>query len=465
MGDGARARVAAMAYAIDFLLDVFRAHGSERALAWRGTTLDFRGLAELVAERTVWAEQQSIGPGVPVILAGDFSFRSIATLLALIARRAIIIPLTDAALLTLDSSLADAGAQFVIDQRGEVETVERRPAGPPNDLYRVLAERDSCGLVLFTSGSSGRPKAVVHDFERLLEKFKTPRPGMVTLNFLMFDHWGGLNTLLGCLAAGRLTVLPETRKPDDILELVERYRIELLPTTPTFLNMILVSRALDRHDTSSLQLITYGAEPMPASTLARVREALPNVELRQTYGMIELGVMRAKSKSAESLWVKLGGAGYTLRVVDGILQVKAESAMLGYLNAPSPFTDDGYFITGDRVEQDGEYFKILGRDSDLINVGGQKVYPAEVETVILELPDVADVAVYGERNSLLGNIVSADVVVNGEFDPAALRVTIKAHCAAALQPYMVPMRINFPKEPLQTARLKRRRGPASGVPG
>jgi long-chain acyl-CoA synthetase len=131
--------------------------------------------------------------------------------------------------------------------------------------------------------------------------------------------------------------------------------------------------------------------------------------------------------------------------------------MLGYLNAPSPFTEDGYFITGDRVEQDGEYLKILGRDSDLINVGGQKVYPAEVETVILELPEVADATVYGERNILTGNIVCADVTTVGEIDPNSLRLKIKQHCAATLQPYMVPVRINFPKETLQTARLKRRR--------
>ncbi len=130
-------------------------------------------------------------------------------------------------------------------------------------------------------------------------------------------------------------------------------------------------------------------------------------------------------------------------MVNGILQVKAESAMLGYLNAPSPFTEDGYFVTGDRVEQDGEYLKILGRDSDLINVGGQKVYPAEVETVILELPEVVDAAVYGERNILTGSIVCADVTTTGDVDPDALRLKIKQHCAASLQPYMVPVRINF----------------------
>ena len=93
--------------------------------------------------------------------------------------------------------------------------------------------------------------------------------------------------------------------------------------------------------------------------------------------------------------------------------------------------------------------KILGRDSDLINVGGQKVYPAKVETAILELPEVADAAVYGERNMLTGKIVCADVTTVGDVDPAALRLKIKQHCAACLQPFMVPVRINFPKETLQ----------------
>src|SRR5947208_15436491 len=114
---------------------------------------------------------------------------------------------------------------------------------------------------------------------------------------------------------------------------------------------------------------------MPASTLTGLRKVFLHVEVRQTYGLIELGVLRAKSQSSDSLWVKVGGEGYDLRVVDGILHIKADSAMLGYLNAPSPFSEDGYFITGDRVELDGEYMRFLGRESELINVGGQKVFP------------------------------------------------------------------------------------------
>jgi long-chain acyl-CoA synthetase len=446
-----------MTYNIDFLLEGFRARGTSPVLAWRGQTLDFATLTEMVENRIAWAEREGIGLGTPVALIGDFSFTSVAMLLALIARKAIVIPLTEATYDTLGSLMEDVAPQFLVNACGPELTLERRLAPKTNDFYRILIDRGSSGLVLFTSGSTGRPKAVVHDFEKLLQKFKTPRPGMITLNFLLFDHWGGLNTLFSCLASCHLTVLPEGRKPDEILELVEKFKIALLPTTPTFLNMILVSRALERHDTSSLRLISYGAEPMPASTLARIREALPAVELRQTYGMIELGVMRAKSQSSDSLWVKLGGEGFQLRVVDGLLQVKADSAMLGYLNAPSPFTEDGYFMTRDRVEQDGDYFKVLGRDSDLINVGGQKVYPAEVETLILEVPEVVDVAVYGERNMLTGNIVCADVTTSPDADQNALRLKIKHYCAARSQPYMVPVRINFPRESLHTMRLKRRR--------
>ena len=99
-----------------------------------------------------------------------------------------------------------------------------------------------------------------------------------------------------------------------------------------------------------------------------LNKIFPQVKILQTYGLIELGVLRSKSKKNDSLWVKIGGEGYKTRIIDGILQIQARSAMLGYLNAPSPFTEDGWFKTGDTVEVDGEYIKILGRKSEIINV-------------------------------------------------------------------------------------------------
>ena len=108
----------------------------------------------------------------------------------------------------------------------------------------------------------------------------------------------------------------------------EKFRAELLPVTPTFLNLLLLSGAHKRRDLSSLKVISYGAESMPEGTLQRLARLFPNVRLQQTYGLIELGALRTKSKSSDSLWVRVGGEGYQTRVVDGMLQIKSRSAAM-----------------------------------------------------------------------------------------------------------------------------------------
>jgi len=173
-----------------------------------------------------------------------------------------------------------------------------------------------------------------------------------------------------------------------------------------------------------------------------------------------LGILQSKSRNADSLWVRIGGQGYETRVVDGLLHVKARSSMLGYLNAPSPFTDDGWFNTNDAVEVDGEYVRILGRKSDIINVGGEKVYPAEVENVIQELDEVAEAMVYGEKHAITGNIVCADVTSVSPLDSSAekeLVARVKQHCREKLQRYKVPLRVNIVTEQQHTERFKKSR--------
>ena len=115
--------------------------------------------------------------------------------------------------------------------------------------------------------------------------------------------------------------------------------------------------------------------------------------------------------------------------------------MLGYLNAPSPFTDDGWFNTGDEVEVDGEYIKILGRKSEIINVGGEKVYPQEVENVILELPNVAETTVYAEKNPILGNIVCAKIRLLEFEEEKSFTSRLKKYCREKMQNYKVPVKV------------------------
>jgi long-chain acyl-CoA synthetase len=139
--------------------------------------------------------------------------------------------------------------------------------------------------------------------------------------------------------------------------------------------------------------------------------------------------------------------------------------MLGYLNAPSPFTRDGWLNTGDAVECDGDYIRILGRTSEIINVGGEKVYPAEVESVIQERDDVAEVTVYGERNAITGQMVCARVTPTlelGSDQVADFVADLKRYCRARLKPYQVPVRIQLKSEAQHNARFKRVRRLAEG---
>ena len=100
--------------------------------------------------------------------------------------------------------------------------------------------------MLFSSGSTGKPKAALHDFAVLLEKFRTPRPRHRMMAFLLFDHIGGINTLFTSLATGGTLVITSDRRPDAVAALIERHKVETLPTTPTFLNLLLLSEAHKR---------------------------------------------------------------------------------------------------------------------------------------------------------------------------------------------------------------------------
>jgi acyl-CoA synthetase (AMP-forming)/AMP-acid ligase II len=204
-------------------------------------------------------------------------------------------------------------------------------------------------------------------------------------------------------------------------------------------------------------MMTYGTEVMPESTLRRIHAAFPDVKLLQTYGLSEVGILRSKSKSSDSLWVKVGGEGFETRVVDGMLEIKAKSAMLGYLNHPSPFTADGWFKTGDAVEVDGEYLKILGRKSELINVGGEKVYPAEVESVLQLMEGVEDVAVTGQPHPMTGQIVFARVKLATDEPLAAFRARMRQFCHDKLPRFAVPQKVELVEDSLHGERFKKMR--------
>ena len=441
---------------IDWQLERFREGAQLPAIIWRDQPYTYGALTELY---DLWlAELQAAGiqPGAAVGVIGDYSPRSISCLLALLRLRCILVPLSWDSRDQHEEFFRIAELDFLIEIDGEdrvsIRALEERRGHPFIEQLRVAGE---AGLVLFSSGSTGKPKAILHGLPMLLEKFRKPRHCYRTINFLLFDHIGGFNTLFYTMANLGCIAVPADRTVTNVCRTIEKHGVELLPTSPSFLNLMLLAEAHKTNDLTSLKLITYGTEVMPERTLKLANEAFPQARFQQTYGLSELGILRSKSASDQSLFVKVGGEDYDTKVVNGTLRIRAKSSMIGYLNAPSPFDEEGWFDTGDAVIEEGEYYRILGRHSEIINVGGQKVYPAEVEKVIAELPDVIDVSVKGEPHLLLGQIVTAVLQMEQPASATEMKRRIAEHCKGRLQPFMVPVKVTVVSESQVNYRFKK----------
>ena len=438
---------------LDWLLEKMAEAGDKTAIANGPAVCTYRELLARVADWQQRLAERGIA-GKVVSIEAEYGAEAVAVFLAATNARNILVPISAASAAHRDdfNEIGEVEYRLRPDEEADPIIATGRSASHPH--YVKLKETASPGLVLFSSGSTGKHKAAVHDLSALLKKFTVPRHCYRTLVFLQLDHIGGVNTLFYTLSNAGAVVVSEGRTPRQVCEAIAMHRVELLPTSPTFLNLLLLSEEQQRHDLSSLKLITYGTEPMPERTLLKVNTAFPNVKLLQTYGLSELGILRSQSRENGSLWMRVGGEGFETKIVEGRLFIRASSAMLGYLNAPNPFDADGFFDTGDLAEVDGEWIRILGRKSEIINVGGNKVFPLEVENALLELPNVEDVAVCGEPNPITGQVVVATIRLTEPEEAGAFKTRMKRFCADKLASYKIPAKVRF-VDTLHSERFKK----------
>lgn len=428
---------------IEIVRNRFLEYGDQPAIYWRGQYCSYNELFSKVDQWHQRLETLEIPRGTVCGILGDFSPEIAALFFALMEHKCILVPLTkEIKGIEMFKEIAGTECLFTF-QDDDTYQYEKYQVAEKKPLIQKQVDSGRSGLVVFSSGSTGTPKGILQDCERVMNKFLEKRKGWKTILFLMMDHFGGFNTFLSALAYGGLAVCIEARMPEIICKAIEETKADLLPTTPTFLNLLIASQCYKKYDIRSLRLITYGTEMMNTTTLHKLQTLFPDTKLKQTYGLSELGVLRSKSKSDGSLWLKVGGSEFETKVVDNLLWIRAESNMVGYLNAPNPFDEEGWFCTGDEVEQEGDYIHFVGRKSEIINVGGQKVFPAEVEAVILEDDNVSEVAVFGKKHPIMGQIVAARITLKNNESLKDLSIRIRKLCGQKLAKYKIPVKIEI----------------------
>jgi len=395
-------------------------------------------------------------PPAVIAIQMESIFEALAAVFAIARCKQIALPLSPEMPVAEQAKLQRiAGASFALSTH---TLRELKGALPTSKLIDQLTARGHAGLILFSSGTTGEPKGMLHDLDALLARYREVRPRTDrTIQLLLADHIGGLDSAFRTLFAGSTLVVPAARSAESVAQAVEQYSVNILPASPTFLNLMLLAQIPERFDCSSLEVIAYGAEPMPAILLGRLVKAFPDASLQQKFGTSETGAVRIKSQREDSLFFQIADAGVEWRVEQGELWLKTSSRILGYLNADeSSLEVDGWYRTGDLVEEgEGAYLRIIGRQSQLINVGGQKVHPAEVEKVLEELEGVEACTVFASPAPVTGSMVACQIVSSLDLDVRGWKRLIRNHCRGQLANWKIPAAVELSDQLTMTDRLKR----------
>jgi acyl-CoA synthetase (AMP-forming)/AMP-acid ligase II len=291
--------------------------------------------------------------------------------------------------------------------------------------------------VVFTSGTTGSPKGVVMTHAQTLRAYldwcdwADLRDGDRYLIVNPFFHIFGYKAgVLASLMRGATIYPVAVFDPGEVLALVERERITVLPGPPTLYQALLEHPDRARHDIATLRLAVTGAADIPVELIRRIREELPFERILTGYGLTEAGTVSGSlpDDDFEHIATTVGVAwpGFEVRTVDrsgstvpdgepGEVIVRGETVMRGYLDDPdatrAAIDADGFLHTGDlgTIDADG-YLRIVGRIKDMFIVGGFNAYPAEIENLLLGHPAVAQAAVIGVPDERLGEVGMAFVV-------------------------------------------------------
>ncbi|MEU9350584.1 FadD3 family acyl-CoA ligase [Streptomyces griseoloalbus] len=446
--------------------------GDAEAVVDGDLRLSFTELADRVRRTAGAFASAGIGPGDRVALWAPNSAEWIVAAFGLLTAGGVLIPVNTR---FRDEEAHDivvrGGAKALLVQNGFLDREFTAPPGVPvidvkkdgflasgQPLEREVGQDDLADIV-FTSGTTGRPKGVMTTHGQTLRLYaewcdlaqlrQGDRYLMVNPFFHIFGYKAGL---VASLIRGATALPLAVFDADRVLELVEKERVTVLPGPPTLYHSLLEAHA--GRDLSSLRVAVTGSADIPVELVRRITTELPFTHLMTGYGLTEAGTVTASRPGDpyEAVATTVGRPceGFEVRVADdGEVLVRGYSVMRGYLDDPGATAEaidaDGWLHTGDlgELDQDGR-LRIVGRKKDMFIVGGFNAYPAEIESFLLEHPAVAQAAVVGVPDARLGQVGKAFVVRRGDISESELIAWAKERMAGFKVPRHVEFRTGLP---------------------
>lgn len=352
------------------------------------------------------------------------------------------------------SILGRAEIDVVVSDRDELAAVAGsarlvRPSWPPNQDGPAPADdapaigRDT-EWVLTTSGTTGAPKLVAHGLDGLLSPLAVTAARLsvppVWATFYDIRRYGGLQMFFrGVLGAGSLAIPGPAEPLPAFLDRLAPLGVTHLAGTPSHWRRALTSPALKALRPAYVRL---SGEIADAAVLAALRTAFPDAIVGHAYATTEAGVAFEVNDGREGFPAGFLGrtpAGVEVKIEDGTLRIRSDRVARRMLGEAEPIAGpDGFVDTGDAVTPAGDRYLFAGRRNGMINVGGQKVYPEEVEAVLNMHPAIRMALVEGRRSPITGALVTARVVPAAPADPDALKRDVLAFCRARLPAHKVP---------------------------
>lgn len=322
----------------------------------------------------------------------------------------------------------------------QVKDIKKASAHPPTN------KETKKNYILATSGTSGVPKLASYYLSTLLATSKTDvtRGSQFTWG-LTYDinRFAGLQVYLQALAAGStLAVPPSTASMREIITLFISASVNCLSATPSFWRKLMME---PEHAKLNLRQITLGGEISNQSVLSALEQRYPSAAIIHIYASTEAGVGFVVKDKKEgfpaSYLTNDSNKTYQLKIIDGILWIKSINGCTKFVRGDLLVNDEGFINTGDMVNIEDNRVFFLGRESGSINVGGNKVMPEKVESVLEQHSFIMMAKVFPKPNPVLGSLVACEIVINENakgISTKDLKREILSFCKVKLQPFEIP---------------------------